>query len=276
MFIEEENLILEESENTEEQAAEKTVEGEDGAAEEGKNVKMYTEEEFNKKLNSKLDEVLPKKLARKEARIRKEYEERYAPYREAEQVLNAGMGTSSITEASESLRKFYEEKGLQIPQYQQPSYNDTDMKVLAENEARQIIDLGLEEVIEEVDRLAKKGVENMTPRERLVFSQLAEHRKVESRRNELLSIGVKSEVVDSSEFKEFARQFNSETPISKVYELYEKATGTKPAEKIGSLKNGNSKEDKDYYTPDEVDKLTEKDLEDPKIFEKVRKSMLRW
>lgn len=272
MFIDEENLILEESENAEEQSAEETVEGEDGAAEEEKPVKLYTEEEFNRKL----DELLPKKLARREARIRKEYEERYAPYKEAEQVLNAGMGTSNITEASNNLRQFYEEKGIEVPKYQQPSYSESDMRVLAENEARQIIDLGLSEVTEEVDRLAAKGVDHMTPREKLVFSRLAEYRNEEGRRKELLGIGVKNEVIDSSEFKEFASQFNAQTPITKVYELYEKTAESKPVEKIGSLKNGNSQEEKTIYTPEEVDKLTEKDLEDPKIFERVRKSMLSW
>ena len=48
--------------------------------------KMYTEEEFNQRM----DELLAKKLARKEAKIRKEYDEKLAQYKEAEAVLNAG------------------------------------------------------------------------------------------------------------------------------------------------------------------------------------------
>ena len=282
MFIEEEDLILEESENVGEQTTEESVEGETGTAEEEKPVKMYTEEEFNARLerevNTKLDEVLPKKLARKEARIKKEYEERYAPYREAEQVLNAGMGTSNITEASNSLREYYERKGVPIPDFQsqQAVYNDADMKVLADSEARQIIELGLDEVTEELNRLTDKGVENMTPREKLIYLQLAEYHKTEGSRKELLSIGVKNDVIDSSEFKEFASQFNSNTPITKIYDLYAKTADKPPIEKIGSLKNGNSTEEKMLYTPEEVDKLTEKELDDPKIFERVRKSMLSW
>lgn len=51
-------------------------------------------------------------------------------------------------------------------------------------------------------------------------------------------------------------------------------TKTPPAE-IGKV-NSNSKIDKDFYTPDEVDKLSPSDLENPKIWEKVRKSMTKW
>ena len=35
-------------------------------------------------------------------------------------------------------------------------------------------------------------------------------------------------------------------------------------------------EEKTEYTPEEVDRLTEKDLDNPVIFERVRKSMLKW
>jgi hypothetical protein len=51
---------------------------------------------------------------------------------------------------------------------------------------------------------------------------------------------------------------------------------TKPVPKdIGAVNSSSSKE-KDFYTPDEVDKLTEKDYDNPKIMERVRQSMLKW
>jgi len=44
---------------------------------------------------------------------------------------------------------------------------------------------------------------------------------------------------------------------------------------IGGVDNSSSQE-KDFYTSAEVDKLTSKDYENPKIMERVRNSMLKW
>ena len=50
---------------------------------------------------------------------------------------------------------------------------------------------------------------------------------------------------------------------------------TKPKPKdIGAI--GAGTKEKDYYTPDEVDRLTDQELDDPKIRAKVRKSMTKW
>lgn len=43
----------------------------------------------------------------------------------------------------------------------------------------------------------------------------------------------------------------------------------------GAVGNAGSQE-RDYYTPEEVDKLTPKQLDDPKIMDKVMKSMTKW
>ena len=267
-----ENLAMEEmAENAEAQAAEEIVEGEPGAKVEQPE-KMYTEEE----LNNRVDELLSKKLKRREERIRREYEERYAPYREVESVLNAGLGTSNITEATQNLRKYYENQGVEIPKYQSPQYNEEDLRVLAESEARRVMESGMEEVIEEVDRLARKGVSNMSQREKLVFKSLAKYREAEEGKLELLKEGVKREVVESREFQEFAEQFDTKTPMKKVYELYRKTQEKPPAEKIGSLHNGNQNEDKKYYTPEEVDRMKPEDLDNPEIMKRVRESMFRW
>jgi hypothetical protein len=54
------------------------------------------------------------------------------------------------------------------------------------------------------------------------------------------------------------------------------ARHTKPTPPdIGAVNSSSSKE-KDFYTPEEVDKLTEKDYDNPKIMERVRQSMLKW
>lgn len=51
---------------------------------------------------------------------------------------------------------------------------------------------------------------------------------------------------------------------------------TKPVpQDIGAVNSSSAKE-KDFYTSDEVDKLTDKELDNPKIRDIVRNSMLRW
>ena len=44
---------------------------------------------------------------------------------------------------------------------------------------------------------------------------------------------------------------------------------------VGAV-DGHSSGEKDFYLPEEVDRLSERDLEDPKIWERVRASMTKW
>lgn len=55
----------------------------------------------------------------------------------------------------------------------------------------------------------------------------------------------------------------------------EGANKPKAPPSIGGINETSSRE-KDYYTPQEVDALSEKDLNNPKIWEIVRKSMTKW
>jgi hypothetical protein len=54
------------------------------------------------------------------------------------------------------------------------------------------------------------------------------------------------------------------------------ARHTKPIPPDIGAVNSSSGKEKDFYTPAEVDKLTDKDYDNPKIMEIVRKSMLKW
>ena len=47
----------------------------------------------------------------------------------------------------------------------------------------------------------------------------------------------------------------------------------KETKQIGSMKGVPESRKKDYYTPEEISKLSEEDLDDPEIWEAVRKSM---
>lgn len=267
--MDKENNLVEMPENVGEQTTEETVVTEEP-------VKMYTEEEFNTRMN----ELLPKKLERAKAKMRREFEEEYAGYKEAEAVLNAGLGTSSIDEATEELRGFYEQKGVDIPRYQpEVNYSDEEVGVLANYEAQKIIDAGFDEVIEEVNRLADKGVEGMTAKEKRLFTQLAEYRKLEESRTELAQIGVKVDVLEEEGFKEFEKKLNPNMSAREKYEMYLSMKPKSNIEPIGSMKGTKSAEPtvKEFYTHEEASKFTVEDFnKNPALFKAVRDSMTKW
>ncbi len=234
--------------------------------------KTYTEEEFN----SKLDEIISKRLAREKAKIKREYDKQLNKYKEVETVLNVGMGTNSIEEATHSLKDFYSKKGIRIPDQTVKGYSEEEETILANAQAQFIIDGGYEELVEEVDRLANIGVNNMTPREKIMFTKLAEVRKSEESKLELKKIGVSDDVLNDSKFQEFKGMFDSKIPIKKVFEMYQKMNPSKQTQPIGSLKNVPEEKVKDYYTPEEARRLTSRDLDNPKVMEAVERSMTMW
>ena len=254
---ENENLVAEQVTENVEQTTEETP-------------KTYTEAEFN----AKLDEVLGKKLSRREAKIRKEYDRKYG---NLEEVLKAGTGKESVEEITDTFTNFYRGKGVILPE--KPSYSDKDIEVLARAEAKEIIESGYEDVVEEVDRLAELGVEKMTAREKAYFKVLAEHRQKTEKQNELAKIGVTDDVYNSQEFQEFAGKFNPKTPIAEIYNLYNKTQPKKEIKPMGSMKNSTSDDNtvKDFYKRDEALKFTKADFDkNPALYKAVTESMLKW
>ena len=255
-MLENENLV-EQTENVE-QTTEQTP-----AA------KTYTQEE--------VDAIVGKRLARQEARIKKDYDRKYG---DLENVLRAGTGKESVEEMTDTFSKFYESKGIKIQKNNEYNcYSAKDLETLAKAEAEEFISAGYEDVVEEVDRLAKIGADKMNAREKAVFKVLAEHRAATEKNKELSEIGITEEVYNSTEFKEFASQFNSNVPISKVYNLYKQTQPKKEFKTMGSMKNTDSADNglKDYYSPEEAKKFTIEDFnKNPGLFERVKKSMQNW
>ena len=209
--------------------------------------------------------------------MEKQYSDKLAKYEETDSILKAGLGTKDISESNQRMREFYKEQGIDIPAYSKPKYSEEDEKILGKAEATKIIDLGFEEMQEEANRLATIGVDKMTPREKVIFNTLADELTHQKQVKELAELGVKEEILNNSEFKEFASQFTSKTPIKTVYEMYTVTHQSKPKiEKIGSMKNNISKEEKDFYTPDEVNALTPEEWEKPGVWEKVMASQRKW
>ena len=273
MFEENENLALED-ENAVEQPAEEVVDevldnevGNNETTEEktdDDSKKLYTEEE----MNQRVDELLAKKIARKTNQIEREYRKKYS---KLENVLNAGLGTKTVEDATEQLTEFYTNKGITIPN--EPSYSERETEVLANAEANEIISLGYDEIKEETDRLAGIGVDNMSNRDKIIFQKLASERTKIEQEKELASVGIDKTKLEDEEFKDFRKKLNSDLSLKEQYEMFLKFKPKKEVKKMGSMKQGATAKVKDYYSPEEIDRLTDEDLDNPEVWEAVRKSM---
>jgi len=261
------------TENTDAQAVEDIEEGieltDTTSNEEKKEVKTYTEEDLERIVNERVNDILPTKIEREKRKIEKTYRDELFKYKETESILSAGLGTKDISESNKKMREFYKEQGIEIPVYQQPRYSEDDEKALGELDAKKVITLGFDEMQEEANRLASIGTEKMSPREKVMFTTLASELTRQKQTKELAQIGVKEEILNNPEFKEFASQFNSNIPIKNVYEMYAKLKPQKQYEPIGSMKNNKEVEKKDYFTDDEIAKMTDKELEEN--WEAIRK-----
>ena len=251
---ENENLVANATENAEQ------------PAEERRQAKTYTEDEVNA--------IVGKKKSILEAKLRKEYDRKYG---ELETVLKAGMGKEDVGEITEDLRKFYGSKGLKIEK--KPEYSAKDIETLARAEADEYIRMGDDEVAEELNRLTDIGAAKMNAREKAVFKVLEKHMRDAELSREMQSIGVTEDVYNSAEFKEFKKDFNPNTPIKKIYDLYQKTQPKKEIKPMGSMKTTTSTDNgiKDYYSPEEAKKFTRKQLdENPALFNAICNSMQKW
>ena len=260
--MEDNKELVEETENTELTAEEiKDVESTEETPEETTiepQEKTFTKDE--------VDSMIAKKLARKEAKMRKEYAEKYG---KLETVVNAGLQTDNIDDAVTKLTDFYTKRGISIPT--EPHYSERDLEVLANAEAEDIISGGYEDIVDETERLAK--LDRLSDRDKLVLKRLQDERKTIEETKELASIGVKIEDLETPEFKMYASKLNPSLSLKEKYEMYLDKQPKKEIKTIGSMRGVPESKIKDYYTPEEISRLTEEDLDNPQIWEAVRRSM---
>lgn len=189
-------------------------------------------------------------------------------------TLSAGLGTSDLEEINNKLTSFYSEQGVNIPKN---TYNEDEERILANHEAEEIINLGYDEIVNETDEMLSRGITDLSPREKLVYKALAEKRQEIENENSLKSIGVEKETIDSKEFKDFAKKFNKETSLTDIYEMYSKLQPKEEVKPMGSMKSSSQDDGiKEFYSSEDFDKLTPEQLDNPKIWQAVMKSRLKW
>ena len=264
-------LVTDVTENVEEQTTEEIVEGTTEPTEETTEKVEEISEPVKTYTDAEVDEIVKKKLYRQEQKLNREFNKQLSSYKRAEEVLNAGLGTSNIEEATDNLSKFYQEKGIKIPEHHEER-TDHEIEVLARDDANTIIDSGYEDIVEEVDRLAEIGIDNMSKRDKIMFQLLANEREKIENEKELAELGVPKSEVESDEFKAFTKKLNPSLSLKEKYEMYSQTKPKKVENKMGSMKNGATSVVKDYYSPEEIAKLTEEDLDNPQVWAAVRRS----
>lgn len=186
------------------------------------------------------------------------------------------FGTSSLEEATERMANFYKEQGVEIPE---TGLTRRQEEILANAEVKDIIEDGYDEIVRNVDNLARKGADKMTPKEKLIFTKLAEERTRQEGMKQLAKIGVGKEILEDKEFMEFSSKLNPNLSMKEKYEMYEKLKPKKKIETMGSMKGNDSKDSgvKEFYSREEALKFTKADFDkNPKLFEAVERSMLKW
>ena len=254
-MLENENLVTEVTENVE-NTTEQTQQAE--------NPKTYTEDEVNR--------LVGKKKAVTESRIRREYEKKYGGLFD---VLRAGTGKETVEEITDSIGSYFQGRGVEVKSGNELS--DTDLAVLARADAESIISLGADEVDEEVSRLEELGEEKLSIRERAALDFLKKHQVVAAEKTSLMRLGVNESVLEDPDFKALRSKLASDVSIEEAYKLYEKVHENKNLQTVGSLRHGQSVDigEKDFYSSEDIDRLTEEDLKDPNIWGKVRRSMTK-
>lgn len=238
------------------------------------------EKQIEERANKIAEDKIQARLIRDRIKRERETASQRAKYEELENIMKTALDAESLDDVITKSRTFYKEQGINIPDtISKPSLNERDEKVLAEADAREIISLGKAEMEEEANRIASIPESQRSIREQTIFNEVCRELVNLNDIESLKEKGYDTEILNDKDFSSFREQFNLNTPISKIYEMYQSIKGTKPVQpkSPGSAKTNNSNNEiKDYYTPEEVRKFTEEDLDNPKLMEAIDRSMLLW
>lgn len=244
--------------------------------EEKEQPKMLTEQEAN----NLAEKVAKEREARAYRKAEREKREELKQYEELANLLRAGTGKNDLSEIKNDFTNFYRNEGIEIPDSRRIS--EREEKILAKADAEEIIGLGEDEVNRVANEIYNKPLDKRTLREKEIFDILGRHAIQERAKKELIQKGVDEKVLDDNSFKNFASKFNISTPISEIYDVYQRVNNKEVIQKEkpaspGSVRDTQIQKEKDFYTPEEVDALTDADYDkNPKLIDIVKKSMLKW
>lgn len=222
------------------------------------------QEEYNSMLKTRLD------------REDKKHQKELSKYRDTENVLRTTLNLKDGDDTNAKLREYYEAEGFKLPEAIKPGLSSGEIEAIAKYNANLIIESGTDEMNKEANRLANIGYNNLNESEKIIFNTLCERLTEDKNKEELLKIGAKEDLLKDKSFVDFKSKFNSNVSMKDIYDMYMKTNNKKTVkENPGSMKNSDVSLVKDYYTEEEIAKLTDEQLDDPKIWEAVRKSQTK-
>lgn len=261
-----------------------------------------------------VDNIVRSRLARETKKQQARYDELKADNAEMEQELKnarilsgvlaeGGQVTGSFAEQAKKLSDTYEVTDDKFTRIKNEASIDSksQLKNLAYINAQRVIaESDINELEAEFDRIDKKPVNERSIEERELYKQLRP--KVEEHKTEVQNEKVNNfntdkswfeSEVEGADFDKFIRSsefadFINETglDVRKGLKAYVKFNKDTIAEKFGkektvhhstgSVKDNGTSKLREFYSPEDVDNLSAKDLDDPEIFKRVRESMTKW
>jgi len=275
--------VPETSEN-EEQIETDASEGVEEVQDTAETVVQPSEEDIEKRIEERANKIAEEKIEARliRDRVKREREEAgtRAKYEQLTNIMKSALGAENIDDVITKSKEFYKEQGMTIPEIiNKPSLNERDEIVLAKADASDIIKLGKSEMEIEANRIATIPEKDRSLRDKTIFNDVC---KELVRMNDIQSLKVKgydTKVLEDKDFSLFREQFNLNTPVSKIYEMYSQVHGNKKVQpkSPGSAKTTQTNNEiKEYYTPEEVRNFTENDLDNPKLMKAIEKSMQMW
>lgn len=273
--MEEENLDVVE-ETTEEVTDDVTEEGVE-IVKEAEQDNTPSEQDIDKLVEERANQLTEERISKRLARQKNKYEKEISKYKQLGRIVESGLGVNNIDDAITQTKNFYTDQGIDIPD-ENPS-KEWEERVLGRAEAEEISNYGYEEMEAEANRLSSIPLDKMSIRERETFNTLCTKLTAMKDEQELIQKGVDSNILKDEEFTKFRSQFNSSVKIGDIYNMYNKMTGNikeVPASPGSAKTTSPVDQIKNYYSPEEVDKLTDEQLNDPKVWAIVEKSMKSW
>lgn len=273
----EENKELELTNNEENETIENSEETNDVLEEESKSSQTDVVEEDKISMTQKeFDEKMKIRLERQERSLKRKFDEELSEYERTKQILSSTFGTDDIKELNQKMIDYYTEEGIEIPEMKPKGLSEEEIEILGNAEAQKIIELGEEEIIEELDRLKDKGADNLTPKEKYVYKNLYENLEHKKQLDELEENGIDASILEEKEFQKYEKKFSNDISLVEKVNLYQQLTQKEPPKKPGSMESTPDTQEKDYYTEEEVVNLSSEEWQKPGVWEKVRASQKKW
>lgn len=193
-------------------------------------------------IQAQIEETVKDRLARDRASRERKQAREMAKYKQLENVIKTGLGVDSLDEAISKSSEFYRGQGINIPIQTETSLNERDAMILAKADAQDVIKCGKEEMEAEANRIASIPEKNRSLRDKTIFNDLCQELIRINDEESFKQKGYDTKILEDKDFSLFRKQFNLNTPVANIYEIYSKLNA-KPVEKpasAGSAKSENN------------------------------------